>query len=266
MNAQARVLDAIDACHACVDIDEWPHVVFAALSGLVPCDFAAFNDFDPEADRYVAVTSRGAMPDGWDATWVDYGMQNPAYRRVVENNDMGPMRLSDFIDQQALRKTELYRLLYGPMGVNFQIGTALEAPKPQLTALVLNREHRDFTLKEVELVRLIRPHLRRSYDHARTFSGIARDRARLEQAIAAADAAGASSLPLTPREQEVLRAISKGKTNAQAALELHVSERTIAKHLEHVYAKLGVPNRSAALSLFAANPAATIPSKVTSPR
>jgi DNA-binding CsgD family transcriptional regulator len=57
---------------------------------------------------------------------------------------------------------------------------------------------------------------------------------------------------LTPREADVLRELTLGATNAEAALHLGCGERTIEKHLEHVYAKLGVSGRLAAVRAFEA--------------
>jgi DNA-binding NarL/FixJ family response regulator len=51
---------------------------------------------------------------------------------------------------------------------------------------------------------------------------------------------------LTSREAEVLSWLSKGKTNRDIAQILGLSPRTIDKHLEQIYAKLGVENRTAA--------------------
>lgn len=53
---------------------------------------------------------------------------------------------------------------------------------------------------------------------------------------------------LTKREAEVLELVALGLTNTLIALELALSERTIAKHLEHIYAKLSVANRTAAVA------------------
>ncbi len=57
---------------------------------------------------------------------------------------------------------------------------------------------------------------------------------------------------LTPREREVLETIGTGATNSEAAARLGIGERTVEKHLEHVYEKLGVPNRLAAVNAFTA--------------
>jgi DNA-binding CsgD family transcriptional regulator len=53
---------------------------------------------------------------------------------------------------------------------------------------------------------------------------------------------------LTVREREVLQWVAAGKTNAQIAEILSASPRTIGKHLENIYAKLGVETRTAAVN------------------
>jgi HD-GYP domain-containing protein (c-di-GMP phosphodiesterase class II) len=51
---------------------------------------------------------------------------------------------------------------------------------------------------------------------------------------------------LTARETEVLALLAKGLINKQIARQLSISARTVGKHVEHVYAKLGVSSRAAA--------------------
>ena len=52
---------------------------------------------------------------------------------------------------------------------------------------------------------------------------------------------------LTRRENEVLGWIAQGKSNPDIALILGLSVRTIYKHVENLFAKLGVENRAAAM-------------------
>nr|WP_315425711.1 response regulator [uncultured Albidiferax sp.] len=56
-------------------------------------------------------------------------------------------------------------------------------------------------------------------------------------------------VPLTPRETEVLSWLAKGKTNRDIADILGMSPRTVNKHLEHIFEKLGVETRSAATAI-----------------
>lgn len=57
-----------------------------------------------------------------------------------------------------------------------------------------------------------------------------------------------SDLGLTAREAEILMWISRGKTNRDIGMILDSSPRTVNKHLEHIFEKLGVTTRSAAVS------------------
>ncbi|HEV3011650.1 MAG TPA: response regulator transcription factor [Actinomycetota bacterium] len=54
--------------------------------------------------------------------------------------------------------------------------------------------------------------------------------------------------PLTQRELEVLQLIARGTTNREAARRLFISEASVKAHLLHVYAKLGVNDRAAAVA------------------
>ncbi len=66
----------------------------------------------------------------------------------------------------------------------------------------------------------------------------------------ASPAQPAAALPsLTPRETEVLSWLAKGKTNRDIADILGMSHRTVNKHLEHIFEKLGVETRAAAAAL-----------------
>jgi CheY-like chemotaxis protein/DNA-binding CsgD family transcriptional regulator len=56
-------------------------------------------------------------------------------------------------------------------------------------------------------------------------------------------------LGLTPREAEILMWIARGKTNRDVGLILGSSPRTVNKHLEHVFEKLGVGTRAAAVAV-----------------
>ena len=51
---------------------------------------------------------------------------------------------------------------------------------------------------------------------------------------------------LTGREVEVLRLVASGQSNAQIAQTLVLSEKTVARHVSNILAKLGLPSRSAA--------------------
>jgi DNA-binding NarL/FixJ family response regulator len=64
---------------------------------------------------------------------------------------------------------------------------------------------------------------------------------------AAPVAPGAEVASLTPREREVLALIGAGRNNAEIAAELTLGEGTIKTHIGHIFAKLGLRDRAAAV-------------------
>lgn len=64
----------------------------------------------------------------------------------------------------------------------------------------------------------------------------------------AADLVGHSAAPagLSPRELEVLRLVAAGRSNPEIAADLVLSEKTVARHLSNIFAKLDVGSRTAA--------------------
>jgi DNA-binding CsgD family transcriptional regulator len=73
--------------------------------------------------------------------------------------------------------------------------------------------------------------------------GAAPDLARLDsQATSSPD----DSHGLTPRELEVLRLVASGKSNREIAAALVISEHTVTRHVQNIFAKLGLSSRSAA--------------------
>jgi pimeloyl-ACP methyl ester carboxylesterase/DNA-binding CsgD family transcriptional regulator len=70
----------------------------------------------------------------------------------------------------------------------------------------------------------------------REFTGVARQEARPQD-----------EAPLTPRERKLLELLRSGKTNAEIAAQVFISEKTVRNHLSSVYRKLGVANRAQAI-------------------
>jgi DNA-binding CsgD family transcriptional regulator len=84
--------------------------------------------------------------------------------------------------------------------------------------------------------RAVAPADARSYDRVMEQSLPERDESLLDR--------------LTPREAQVLRFTSQGRTNSQVAGDLGVSVHSVKFHLASVYRKLGVRNRTEAAALY----------------
>jgi DNA-binding NarL/FixJ family response regulator len=55
-----------------------------------------------------------------------------------------------------------------------------------------------------------------------------------------------SESPLSPRELGVLKLVASGQTNRQIAAKLHISEKTVARHISNIFNKLDLSSRAAA--------------------
>lgn len=80
-------------------------------------------------------------------------------------------------------------------------------------------------------------------------AGLARLPAPAEMTQSGQPAMPAHDFGLTEREQDVLRLIARGLSNAEIAQELVVSEATVKTHINHIFAKLGARDRAHALVL-----------------
>ncbi|MFE3457362.1 LuxR C-terminal-related transcriptional regulator [Nocardiopsis aegyptia] len=88
-------------------------------------------------------------------------------------------------------------------------------------------------------------------DWARARAEFAEVGARADAERAAGFLGPSTPLPhgLTAREAEVLRLVATGGTNRSIADALHISEHTVARHLNNIFAKLGVSSRAAATAV-----------------
>ncbi|MCM6779081.1 response regulator transcription factor [Nocardia sp. CDC159] len=72
---------------------------------------------------------------------------------------------------------------------------------------------------------------------------------RLFAEVRSPAASGPQDRQLSSRERDVLALVAKGTTNREIAKALFISEATVKTHLTHLYAKLGVTDRAAAVAV-----------------
>jgi DNA-binding NarL/FixJ family response regulator len=84
---------------------------------------------------------------------------------------------------------------------------------------------------------------------------------------AVSDQVGDEALPrgLTAREAQVLGLVAQGSTNKVIAAELDLSIKTVARHLENIFVKIGVSTRSGATAFALANGLASTDEKLGRP-
>lgn len=173
--------------------------------------------------------------------------EHPLVRFHTGNPDGGAHRISDSVDATAFRATALYADYYARTGIDHALALPLHVDERLLVSFVFNRRGCDFRDEERDLLELLRAPLSALY---RQSCALAQARSKLASASGRAATPArdeADSLAsLTDREREVLGWVAAGKSNAQIAAIVGTSPRTVAKHLERVYEKLGVESRTAA--------------------
>jgi len=217
------------------------HVLRLVVSGDIAV--ADWNGVESMAAA-TAYDPHGAIPTEINAAVHRYLHQNPLYlhRRGA------PRSISDVLSRRAWHRTELYAEAYGKLGQ--EDGLALDIPLARSGVLTLNmtRSRRGFRDAERLGLRLLEPHVQSCWQRLQT-------QERLSAAVAAHG--GATSERLSAREREVLLWVANGLRNQQIAEQLGIRPATVKRHLENLYAKLGVAGRAEARALLerAATPA-----------
>jgi DNA-binding NarL/FixJ family response regulator len=118
---------------------------------------------------------------------------------------------------------------YRPQEVEHHLRLCLgDGPGRTVNLMLFRGPGSDFSERDRALLALLRPHLQQAYRDA-------------EQRRSARPR-------LTPRQQELLRLVAAGHTNAQIARRLGLSEGTVRIHLQNIYTRLGVSSRTAAVT------------------
>ena len=195
-----------------------------SLLQLVPApsdgELKAFEDLDPaRLERF------------WACHWACRSCSYPE-----RTSDLGSVvKPSDFYSARQWHSTRMYSDILRPQGCEHQIQLCLPDPAglsagPERTVrLYLYRgPGPDFSERDRAVLTLLRPHLHQAFlDAERRRHPVPR---------------------LTPRQQVLLRLLAAGHTNTQIARRLGISESTVRTHLEHIYERLQVSSRTAAVT------------------
>lgn len=218
---------------------QWlPRLVASEITTLSLCDLVTGR-------RRVVSDPPHAIDRDALAAFDRHFFEHPLVRYHSSTPDGGVHRISDSLRADAFRATPLYAEYYRRVGLDHALALPLHVDRRLLVSFVFNRTGRDFTDRERELLELVRPHLATLYGQAHALANAQRALAE-DRTNGQATPNVAMLATLTPREREVLGWVAAGKTNAQIGDIVGAMPRTIAKHLERIYAKLGVETRTAA--------------------
>jgi DNA-binding CsgD family transcriptional regulator len=218
------------------DGEALPWELLHALKALVPCDLLSASGQDTPrweffADQELPATAVSpAEAEAYAAAYAAHYWSSTCSYPDRTGDIVSVTRDSDLGTDHDHRHSGMYADFERPQGVEHEIRVCLPAGGPQRTLrlLFVRGPGPDFTERDVAVLTLLRPHLQAAY--------VAAERRRR------------GLLPLTRRQRQILDYVAAGYSNAQIARRIDVSEATVRKHLENVFARLGVSSRTAAVA------------------
>jgi len=205
------------------------------LSSLVGSDLTTLSVCHLKTGRRDVVGFPEARLDAEDRACFDrFFSAHPLVRYHAYERGRGARRISDSMAFSRFRHSALYCEYYRRVGLDHAVAVPVSVDEGVLVSFVLNRSGRDFADRDCQLLDQVGPVLRRLY-LALGSTGVAGQPVRVAPVL------------LTRREREALDWVAAGKTDREVGVLLGCSHRTVQKHLQHVFEKLGVETRTAAV-------------------
>ncbi len=136
--------------------------------------------------------------------------------------------LSQFVSERQLRELQIYNLLL--KSHHFRDQAVVLAPVPGGSyAFVINRDTR-FTSEELQLLEMVQKHVVRTLNRTARYVRLPGDS------------------QLSSRERDVLEWMISGKSDGEIAIILGLSQRTVQDHVGNILSRMGVENRTTAVS------------------
>ncbi len=239
-------MEAIELMGTVVRLSEhrcWTGYVVAVtseLERLVPAERVFWVETDRSTASATVWDGRRGAADGGLSALMTRTVRHPRVREyAAARSGVRPHRLSDH-DICADVRTEEHRILLREMGayqLNLPVG-------PQLGTWILGRSAHDFTDVEVADAAWLMPTLAALHGRFRWAPEAVPAGAEVDGSGPPADGGAA----LSPREVDILALVAQGLTAESIARHRRISPRTVRKHLEHIYAKLGRHDRLTAVA------------------
>jgi DNA-binding CsgD family transcriptional regulator len=241
LNTLDRAAQFVDSLAELDQPDKAAEFILPGLTRLIGCDTATYQKLSPEPNKlgpYVEYPT-GSLDPAALPVFEAHLEEHPLVQHGLVISGRGPARISEVAGRRRFRQLAIYNEYFRHIPTDDQIAFTLPGPRDgKLIGVALSRSDEEFSAADSALLRSVMPAMRNALRRSR----------RQRHARAAVAAGHDDTLAdLTDRELEVLQMAARGRTNRAIARALDVSPRTVAKHLEHAYRKLGVTSRAAAV-------------------
>jgi DNA-binding CsgD family transcriptional regulator len=231
--------------------ETFPARLQRALSTLIPADITAVECFDAKA----AWTGRmfadpAPLVERHFRAFLQERVSHPLFALFVAGQLWQPVRISDVLSLRTLRELAIYSEFLNPLGVDRQMAIASRRVDGSAAVLVVSRKGREFSGPEKARLAAFIPHVNAAERTADAIDQRQADSTTQHAGDLFARVAPSTlkaSLTITEREAEIVWWLAHGKTDAEIATICGMSKRTVQKHCENVYRKLGVECRTAAV-------------------
>jgi DNA-binding CsgD family transcriptional regulator len=241
-----RAVVLVDSLAELDDPAGFADIVLPGLATLVGCDVLTYNEIGPDRGHvHYADYPVGALDPATQPAFEAHVHEHPLVNHYRAAGSGEPVMISDFLSQQRFHRLGLYAEFFHGIPVEHQLAVNVPGPGQDVIGVALSRGRRDFGDQDRALLSVLRVPLT---------AALLRARRRRQAGKVLTVMAGSGLADLTDREIQILRLVADGRTNASIARSLDVSPRTIAKHLEHLYRRLGVSSRAAAVSRMTTPP------------
>jgi len=237
-------LDAVHAVgEACASEEGFARGGVKCLTRLVASDLTHLSVCDLDASHRAVVSDvPGAISKRQIAVFDRHFSEHPLVRAHSRNPAARTVRISDCLPASAFRGSALFDEYYRDIGIDHAMAVPIHVDRSLLVSFVFNRQRRDFEERERARLEVVRKHLGDLFRLGRAVEG-----ARATQWSPSPEPGIPFDPRLTARENEVLHWLAAGKTDRDIGDILAISPRTVHKHLQRIYEKLGVETRTAAV-------------------
>jgi len=233
------LMQALEQIHSTKDLCDLPQVLFSALKSLIPGAMVTFDQLDLKTRIATAQISEDSSVGAEVKTRVLELMPDHPVVPRMKSGAKGAIRVTDCITQRQFRSTPHYCDTLRPIGVHYQTVVTLDIPG-KIGATTVLRD-KDFSEREVILLRLMAPQIALAHRNAEMFTALKRAAARIIPTPEDLRRVG-----LTARESEVLHWVIQGKRDREISKIISASQSTIHKHVASIPQKLHVETRTAA--------------------
>src|SRR5665213_4554672 len=129
-----RALTLVGEVIGLLDLEELSLGLLRALHNAVPADWCALSELPADLPHTISLIEPPA-PAELHVAFARYGPQNPLVVHYLETGNGRAMRFSDLITRRELHQLDVYREVYAPMGVEYQIAFTLPASPVSYTHL-----------------------------------------------------------------------------------------------------------------------------------